>query len=151
MEQYILSIDRCRPLELKLKVYSGTLLINKLIAVKESDSDVDTGIDIEPGDDLAFQASGEIWAGVIRTGNNGSNGWDNIDHDKKFPLHVGSNAHPYCLLGKFNQDGNYFFIGALKNRSASSHSQVRRLFLRINDNKPGNGRGEFLCRVRVWR
>ena len=87
---------------------------------------------------------------MILTGNNGPNGWDNIDRDKKFPLHVGPNAHPYCLLGKFNENGNYFFIGHIK-RSAFSDSHVRRLFLRINDNKPGNGRGEFRCRVRVWR
>jgi hypothetical protein len=30
-------------------------------------------------------------------------------------------------------------------------AEQRRLFLRTNDNQPGNGNGKFTCRVRVWR
>jgi hypothetical protein len=126
------------------------LVADMWFTVRESDSDVDTGLDIAPGDDIAFEATGDIWAGVALTDRNGPAGWANVDHDPKFPLHSGADAHPFALLGTF--DGTeYFYIGARRDRAPASPDGTRRLLLRINDDSPGNGDGEFQCRVQVWR
>ena len=126
-------------------------LIKKTVIVKESDSDVDTEIDIKTGDEVSFQASGYIWAGVLLTGKNNPKGWNNIDHNTKFPLHTGPTAHPYCLIGKLDDD-EYFFIGEGPiYRKILLDRPEGRLFLRINDDTPGNGNGEFICNIQVWR
>jgi hypothetical protein len=125
-----------------------SLLIDSWFKIRESDADVDTGIEIEPGDDIAFEATGDIWAGVGLTGRNGPAGWTNVDHDPKFPLHTGSNARPFSLIGRL-EGADYFYIGVRRDRSPSPDSG--RLHLRINDDQPGNGNGEFQCRIQVWR
>ena len=85
---------------------------DNVVTVRESDGDVYTGVAIKNGDVYDFsEITGSIWAGVILTGNNDADGWQNVDYDTKFPLHGGidpQNAHPYCLSGKLV---NYFFIG----------------------------------------
>jgi hypothetical protein len=125
------------------------LIVDRWIPVRESDANVDTGIDVRPRDEYAFEATGTIWPGVWLAGRNGPQGWDNIDHNPKFPLHEGAYAHPFSLLGRF-VGLPYFYIGASRTRERYSDNQVRRLQLRINDDVPGNGNGEFSCRVRVW-
>jgi len=127
-----------------------TLIVDTPVVVREADYDVDTKIDLRPGDEYAFEASGDIWAGVAFTGRNGPNGWNNIDHDPKFPLHEGPDAHPFCLLGRFG-GGAYYFIGANQPRNRFPHGETRRLYLRINDDRPGNGSGQFSCHIRIWR
>lgn len=123
------------------------------VTVHESDKNVNTGIILQSGDVYEFsEISGSIWAGVALTGKNGPDGWNNIDYDTKFPLHGGMdpvNAHPYCLLGKLN---NYFFIGS-RGRGKERFLYIKNLplYLRINDDTPGNGSGEFICRIKVWR
>jgi endonuclease/exonuclease/phosphatase family metal-dependent hydrolase len=131
------------------EVPQNTLRVDREIIVRESDGDVDTGIDVGPGDEYAFEAWGSIWAGVAFTGRNGPQGWNYIDHDPKFPLHEGDNAHPFSLLGRF-AGLPYFYIGGGRARERYLDPQVRRLLLRINDDQPGNGSGEFYCRVQVW-
>jgi hypothetical protein len=112
--------------------------------VREADADRDTGAEVKPLDRVVLSASGSIWAGVWLTGQNGPNGWSNIDLDPKFPL-VGS--HPYCLVGKSN--GRYFFVG--EGREYFHRQNPSRLMLRTNDDSPGNGSGAFNCSVQVWR
>ena len=127
--------------------------IDKMIIAKESDGDVDMGITLEYGDAYEFSdISGSIYAGVVGTiGRNGPDGWiDRIEYDVKFLLHGGMdpvNAHPYCLLGRLN---NYFFIGS-KGRGKEHFIYLRplKLKLRINDDTPGGGDGEFHCRIKV--
>jgi hypothetical protein len=127
-----------------------TLVVDRWISVRESDADVDTGIDLDPGDEYAFvEATGDIWAGVMFTGRNGPQGWDNVTNDPKFPLHEGVYAHPFSLLGRF-VGLPYFYIGSGRARERYPDTQVRRLQLRINDDVPGNGDGEFSCHVQVW-
>jgi len=125
------------------------LQVDRTILVPESAGDVDTGIDVGPGDEYAFQAWGTIYSGVFGTRRKGPRGWDNIDHDPKFPLHDGDDAHPFSLLGKF-EGLPYFYIGTGRARQRYPDTQVRRLYLRINDDQPGNGNGEFSCNIKVW-
>jgi hypothetical protein len=73
-----------------------------------------------------------------------------VDHDPKFPLHEGPDAHPYALLGRYS-GLNYFLVGAGRARAPYLGGAQRRLLLRINDDMPGNGDGRFSCRVRIWR
>ena len=130
------------------------LLIDKWVTVRESDSDVDTGIILRNGDEYEFvEATGSIWAGVWLKDANGPGGWNNVDYDTKFPLHGGldpQNAHPYCLLGKLH---NYFFIGERRARERyfyfGEFSDCK-LYLRVNDDTPGNGSGMFRCHIKVW-
>lgn len=125
------------------------LQVDQLITVPESAADVDTGIDVGPGDEYAFEAWGIVYSGVFGTRRKNPRGWENIDHNPKFPLHEGDDAHPYSLLGKF-EGLPYFYIGTGRARQSYADTQVRRLYLRINDDQPGNGNGEFHCRVQLW-
>jgi hypothetical protein len=50
-------------------------LVDKYITVKEFNSDVDSGIELQNGDWLDISVSGSICAGVWFTGENGPNGW----------------------------------------------------------------------------
>jgi hypothetical protein len=121
-----------------------TLVADKTVTVRESDFDVDTGVDVRTGDRLVVSASGQIWAGDRWFGNNGPQGFDWIDCANKFPLPC---SHPYSLLGKLN--GNYFYIGSGIDRVHNGGDS--RLSLRINDDVPANGNGSFEARVQVYR
>ena len=120
------------------------LVVSKEVTVRESDSRVDTHIQVNHGDTLMFHASGQIWAGVWFTGNNGPDGWTNVDNDPKFPL---PGTHPYCLLGVL--DTGPFFVGST-HRIDSAGDQGE-LFLEINDDVHGNGNGAFTCLVQQYR
>ena len=120
------------------------LIESREVEVRESDWDVNTSLQVQKGDTLIFQAWGQIWAGVWFTGNNGPNGWNNIDNDLKFPLPA---SHPYCLVGKL--DTGYFFVGSYSRLDHTSDQGT--LFLRVNDDLPGNGNGAFQCLVQVYR
>jgi hypothetical protein len=113
--------------------------------VPESSDAVETGVDVEPLDRLVFRASGEIWAGVVFTGANGPGGWHYRDSGRKFPLPGGN---PYSLLGRIA--GRYFQIGSGLERIYTG-AGAERLFLRTNDDSPGNGAGAFTCNVELWR
>src|SRR5215207_323394 len=121
-----------------------TLVVDKTVTVNESDFDVDSSVDVRTGDRLVVSASGQIWAGVAFTGNNGPQGWNNIDCDPKFPLPC---SHPFSLLGKLN--GSYFYIGSGIDKVHTGGDS--RLFLRINDDAPGNGNGSFTAHIQVFR
>jgi hypothetical protein len=123
-----------------------TLVANQVFTVHESDFDVNTFIDVQPGDKIVFSATGHIWAGVLFTGENGPEGWDNIENNPEFPL---PGSHPFALLGRLGS--KYFFVGQGIQRAQTEPGAVRRLFLRINDNVPGNGNGQFTCQVQVFR
>lgn len=128
--------------------------VDQIFTIKESDRDVDTGITLQNGDVYEFtEISGDIWSGNLdpTLGRIGPNGLDRVSYDVKFPLHGGIdpiNGRPFCLLGKLN---NYFFIGS-KGRKKERFFYLHgiHLYLRINDDAPRNGNGEFRCRIRVW-
>ncbi|WP_447985842.1 hypothetical protein [Nitrospira sp. Nam74] len=120
------------------------LQASKRVQVNEGDYDVDTNIDVVPGNTLIFQAWGSIWSGVWFTGNNGPRGWNNRDNDPKFPL---PGAHPFMLLGLL--DTGYFEIGSYVRLDETPFQG--RLRLRINDDVPGNGSGAFVCQIMTYR
>ncbi len=112
--------------------------------------DVDTGIDIEPGDIVTFFAAGAIWSGVCLTGDSDANG-----HANPGPLYPLPTAPGYGLIGRVG-NGGYFNIGmsrAVPFNGASGGQPARggRLFLRTNDDKPGDGYGSFSVSVAVNR
>jgi hypothetical protein len=120
------------------------LVASRQVQIRESDWDVNTHMQVQRGDTLIFHAWGQIWAGVWFTGNNGPKGWNDIDNNDKFPMPA---AHPYGLLGLL--DNGYFFVGDY-HRDDKADDQGT-LFLRINDDVPGNGNGAFQCLVQVYR
>jgi hypothetical protein len=101
------------------------LIWDQAFDVPENKSDVPSGIRLKLGDDFALEGSGRIWAGVIGTGENGPNGWDRIEYDRKFPLTGRPNGHPYCLLGKMGESGAYFFIGEHRARERYLDEDLR--------------------------
>lgn len=119
------------------------LIVSSIFTVKEKDSDVDTGIVLAIGDRLRIDAWGDIWAGHLLYGRNGPEGFHWTDNDSKYPL---PGSYPYALLYKLNQ--KYVYVG--KNYDAIVYD-AGRLYLRINDDTPGNGNGQFECQIQVWR
>jgi len=88
-------------------------------------------------------------SGVLFSGWNGPDGWTNPAHESKFPVTTGADprARIFSLVGSFDLREK-FQIGSGVTKIAPG---PRRLYLRTNDDTPGNGRGEFYCRVRVER
>ncbi len=121
-----------------------TLVNDKTVEVREADADVDTQIELKHGDRLVFSATGTIWSGVVLTQRWGPDGAPRFANDPTFPL-VG--AHKFCLLAKV--DGQYEEIG--KGAEVMYFGQGSRLYLRINDDHPGNGNGAFDCRIQQFR
>jgi hypothetical protein len=128
--------------------------------VSESDRDIDTGIGLRAFDQVSFSASGTIWAGVPLSGRNGPDGWSDVTTDSGYPLHSGPNAHRYALLFRLADPLNlsaptrYFFLGKGTDPSVSPYihqGDEKRILLRINDNQPGNGNGQFTVTLTVGR
>jgi hypothetical protein len=113
--------------------------------IPESTFGVDSGVDVGPGQWLGFTGSGEIWAGVLFTGNNGPQGWNTIDNNPNLPL---PGSRPFSLLGRLNNQN--FYIGN-SNFTGVNPSAPQRLILRTNDDVPGNGNGAFMCQVETWK
>ena len=113
--------------------------------IRESDTQVDSGLEVGPNEWFALTGGGEIWAGVWFTGNNGPQGWNSIDHNAAFPL---PGSRPFSLIGTL--DSQNFYIGN-SNATADRFTTPKKLFLRTNDDVPGNGNGAFNCHAQVWK
>jgi hypothetical protein len=119
------------------------------VTVNESDSSsVYSGIELRPREWAAYTATGEIWSGVVFAGNNGPQGWNDITHNPYFPLPL---SRPFSLLGTFNGVSQFFYLGLSNATTADSADYYRGLYLRINDDMPGNGSGSFNTRVQVFK
>ena len=112
--------------------------------IRESDTLRDSGLDVGPNQWPVFTGLGEIWAGIIFTGNNGPHGWNAIENNSAFPL---PGSRPFSLIGIL--DNQTFYIGR-SNALRTNFSSFKRLFFRTNDDVPGNGSGEFHCGVQLW-
>jgi hypothetical protein len=130
-----------------LAVPPPALVVDKTVKVREHDNgDVSTGVNLKRGDRVVLSASGTIWAGVWFTGRNDPRGWRDRDCDRKFPLLC---AYPYMLLKRVGANG-YSEVGLGQSFYHYGHNDDL-LSLRINDDHPGNGNGEFNVVVRVYR
>jgi hypothetical protein len=126
-----------------MPVSTWELVEDETLAVPQNEYDVPVGIDAEDGDRVEVSADGQIWAGVPFTGKNGPEGWNNTGNDNKFPL---PNARVYGLLVKIGD--KYTYVGRKRKVNVRTGGEV---FLRINDDDPSTGNGEFTAHVRVWR
>jgi hypothetical protein len=108
--------------------------------------DVDTGIDIEPGDRLTYLVTGSIWAGFCAIGDTDPNGYGSPDPKYPLPSEPG-----FSLIGRVG-NGPYFFIGdGQQPHTRTDFQTTGRLFLRTNDDIPGNGSGSFGVRIFINR
>ena len=134
-----------------------TLVADKTVEVPESAEDVDTGIDIKYQDRLIVTADGQIWSGVWLSGLNGPEGWYALQCDPDFPLNQSplstswngerGCSRSYSLIGKLDQ--NYFYIGS--GYDSHHNGETSRLYLRTNDDVPGNGSDAFYAHIKVLR
>lgn len=126
------SVDAAAPIKAKygIKIY-------------ENNYDVNTGIDVANGERLHITCRDTIWAGSWLFGRNGPDGISGWYAGNDYPL---PNAQIYSLLGKLNN--SYFFNGS--SHEHTHYAATSRLYLRINDNVPGNGNGYFTCDVEVF-
>ncbi|MEV4660565.1 hypothetical protein AB0J85_01320 [Micromonospora echinofusca] len=123
---------------------TSTIVCEETKQVEEASYDVNSGCWLQDGDRVQISAYGLIWAGVWLTGQNGPQGWTNMAGDSKFPM---SNARAFSLLAKTN--GNYRYAGT--GTTFTYYGTGSALYLRINDDAPGNGSGAFTADVTVTR
>ena len=114
-------------------------------AIPESATMVDSGMDLNPNEFLAITGTGTINAGVFLGGDNGPEGWNSIENNPAFPL---PGTRPFSLLGSL--DGQLFYIGK-DSATTDKFLSTKRLFLRTNDDVPGNGSGAFNAFIQVWK
>jgi hypothetical protein len=139
--------------QVNLNLYrAAALAVDQWFVVPENaNAPVDTGIVIQPGDEVALTGDGQIWAGVWFAGENGPAGWaDRMQTNLNAPMHNTLDAHPYALIGRLAA-GAWFSIGAGLSRRNLGAAQPQPLQLWINDDIHGNGSGQFRCHVQVWR
>jgi hypothetical protein len=119
--------------------------------VPPSNADVDTGLDIETGDIITVIATGSVWTGYCFSGRNSADGLANSGN-ADYPLET---AHEQALIGRVGT-GSYFEIGSGPSGQFHVPPHINnnppgRLFLRTNDNNPGNGSGSFNVTVTITR
>lgn len=105
--------------------------------------DRDSGVDVRPGDVVNITATGTMDTGPGTL--NGPGGSATISNDPRFPLHP---SYPYALLGRVGANA-YFLVGQAMTTTYTG--PAGRLFLRTNDDAPGNGWGQFNVSVTVVR
>jgi uncharacterized protein affecting Mg2+/Co2+ transport len=127
------------------EVHAGFVRQGASPPINESDTSVDSGIDLGPNEFLTITGTGTINAGVFLGGDNGPEGWNSIETNPTFPL---PGTRPFSLLGSL--DSQLFYIGK-GTATTDRFTSPRRLFLRTNDNVPGNGSGAFNAFIQVWK
>src|SRR5262249_8847288 len=85
------------PNRLLYSLTTSAMVQETTVTVRESDTNVDTGIDVGPGQWATISATGQIWAGWIGTFNNGPEGWDSTSTGANYPLPGG---RAYSLVGR---------------------------------------------------
>jgi hypothetical protein len=107
---------------------------------------VDTGIRVRPGDIIHIRSSGQIWSGVVATGNVDANGWATWvkPGEAGFPM---MDKPPFALVGRVG--ANWFYLGISADFMYAGASDT--LKLSVNTNNYGVGDGEWTVSVRVER
>jgi hypothetical protein len=144
-------VPRRRAPRLAPDVPVDTLMCDVTLQVRAQDTgDIATGITLFNGHEIQLEANGQLWAGAVGVDANGPAGSPGrMADDPTWPLHTGIDpaATQYCLLGRLN---GYFRIGDGIGRTRWRYPEARPLFLRVNDDVPGDGNGQFSVRIRVW-
>jgi len=112
--------------------------------ISEGSTGTDTGLDLGQDNWFAMSGAGEIWSGVPFSNTNGPQGWFAEAEGAGFPI---PGAHPYSLIGTLGSKNFYIGVSNFKFQDSVS----TRLFLRTNDDHPGDGSGHFTCRVELWK
>jgi hypothetical protein len=119
------------------------LVEDRFVTVPGTAGDVDTGIDLQTGDRMVFNADGLFNPGCFLCGDTGPEGYT-FTADNRFPL---PGVREYSLLGKVN--GNYFHIGT--GSDTIHQGGPGRLFLRINDFQLSDNRGSYRVHIQIFR
>ena len=127
------------------EVHAGFVRQGTAPPINEFDTNVDSGIDLGPNEFLAITGTGSINSGVFLSGPNGPEGWNSIENNSAFPL---PGTRPYSLLGIL--DSQKFYIGKTT-ATTEKFTTPKRLFLRTNDDHPGDGSGAFNAQIQVWK
>ncbi len=111
-------------------------LREKQVMVVASAAWSDTGIDVMSGQNVYFEAMGEIrWGPSRRAGPNGEN---NSPNNPARPM---PNRPGAALIGRIGNSTDYFFVG--EDRGAIRVRSTGRLFLGINDDYLQDNTGYF--------
>lgn len=115
---------------------SGTLANGRTIQVAANRQWTDTGIDVNAGDRVSFQSSGEITFGRS-PGQTASVDGNASARSASYP---DPSAPAGALIGKIGANGKPFGIGSQTQLSMPASG---RLFLGVNDNEIGDNGGAF--------
>jgi hypothetical protein len=118
------------------------------VIVREADGDVYTGIDLQDNDEFAITATGQVRPFGI-AGSCDPDGFAQLAENPRWPLHTGldPDVHQFELLGSL---GGYFRVGTSFPRTRFLYPETVPLYLRINDDNPGDGAGEFEATISLW-
>jgi hypothetical protein len=109
---------------------------------------VDTGINVNAGDQVTTSAWGQIWCGIWLAGSNGPEGWPGYHAGSDFPL---PQQPPFSLILRFGlgpwKEAGRFWQGTLNTNQGDP--SFGRLQLNENDNNPYNGDPNKRWGVRV--
>jgi hypothetical protein len=108
------------------------------VIVREMDSSVAPKL-LQPGESIRItpDPAKQIWAGVAFTGSNGPEGWTDAA-PPWFPL---PGARKFSLL--VNTGSGWRYVGASPMTVQNTTGAVQWLRLRVNDDVPDNGSGQF--------
>lgn len=121
---------------------------HKTVQVCENSWGVDANVAVLADDTVVISASGTIWAGVLFTGNNDANGWWGYSAGSTYPK---PGEKPFSLLSSYTGTaGSWNFVGTSQNYVFVSNGARSNLFLRTNDDRPGNGSGCFSVRIDMY-
>ncbi|WP_158292197.1 thiol-activated cytolysin family protein [Paracraurococcus ruber] len=105
---------------------------------------VDTGIRVNPGDQVSVRAEGQIWSGVIFSQPHGPEGWPGHTADSAAPL---PSATAYAFIIRFG-NGKWIEAGPLWDGTPPPNNSGV-LQLHVNDNNPYNGDPHKRWKVKV--
>ncbi len=116
---------------------SGTLANGRTIQVAANQAWTDTGIDVNAGDKVMFQASGQITIGRS-AGQNASPDGNASFRNPKYPE---PNSPGGALIGRVGTNGRAFGIGT--QTQPLPMPAAGRLYLGVNDNELSDNSGSF--------